>query len=114
MRIWIDDLRDPKNYGFDEAVWVKNSLDYKLLLIDCLIKDDGDSVKAIHFDNDLGEETEGYDLFLIVEEALHKGKLKGLEEIYVHSSNPSAVHKFMLAARGLKYYFNIDLIRQQY
>lgn len=113
MRIWLDDLRDPADYGYPDAVWVKNEIDFKLLFIDCLISDDGNTIEAIHFDNDLGEQTEGYDIFLEIEEFVHKGKLRGLRSIYVHTSNPAAAQKFMLARDALARY-DVDMIRKNY
>lgn len=113
MRIWLDDLRDPRDYGYPDAVWVKSSIDFKLLLIHCLIEDDGNSLEAIHFDNDIGEETEGYHLFLKVEECIHHGKLKGLRKIFVHTSNSGAAEKFMLAKDGLAQY-DVSIIRKHY
>lgn len=115
MRIWIDDLRDPKNYGWDDAIWAKSAQQLFMLHLHLHESDKIDSVTEISFDNDLGEGSpEGYYAFTKLEELLHQGFYKGLKKVYVHSSNPSAVHKFMLAARGLKYHFNIDVIRQQY
>lgn len=113
MRIWLDDLRDPKDYGYLDAIWVKNAIDFKLQLIECLLMDDGDSLKAIHFDNDIGEKTEGYDLFLKVEEIIHAGKFKGLKEIFVHTSNPGAANKFMLAKESMARY-GVSIVRKNY
>lgn len=112
--IWLDDIRDPVKYGYPDAIWIKNAQDFSQYLLSAL--DERIFIEEIHFDNDLGEESqgEGYDCFLAVENLLHNGELKSLRKIYVHSSNPSAVHKFMLAARGLKYHFGIDVIRNQY
>lgn len=112
--IWLDDLRDPKDYGYPEALWIKNSQDFEGYLLSAL--DERISPEELHLDNDLGEESygEGYDAFLSVENLLHKGELKSIKRIYVHSSNPSAVHKFMLAKESLKTHFGIDMIRNQY
>ena len=113
MRIWLDDKRDPCDYGYPDAVWVKNAIDYKLLLIGCILEDDGLSIEAIHFDNDLGEKTEGYDLFLKIEELVHKEKLPGLKQVFVHTSNPGAAQKFMLAKDSLARY-GVEMIRKYY
>lgn len=113
--LWVDDMRDPAKYGYPNAVWCKNSHQYVRYLMLVMLDNRTDELVQIHYDNDLGEETaEGYDLFVMMEEALHKGSFKNLKQIYVHSSNPSAVHKFMLAARSFKHHFGIDIIRQQY
>lgn len=114
--IWLDDIRDPVKYGYPEAIWCKSVQEWlhEIMVLDRTGK--LDLIKEIHFDNDLGDEHpwDGYKLFTFVEEDLGNGLYKGLKKIYVHSSNPSAVHKFMLAARGLKYHFGIDVIRNQY
>lgn len=114
MIIWLDDIRDPVKYGYPEAIWIKTAQDFSQYLLSAI--DQRIFIDEIHFDNDLGEEShgEGYDCFLAVENLLHNGELESLRKIYVHSSNPSAVHKFMLAARSLKYHFGIDIIRNQY
>lgn len=73
-----------------------------------------DSVTEISFDNDLGEHSpEGYYAFTKLEELLHQGFYKGLKTVYVHSSNPSAVHKFMLAKESLARY-GVSIIRNNY
>jgi len=112
--IWLDDIRDPVKYGKPEALWIKTSQDFENYLLSML--DERILPEEINFDNDLGEDSvgEGYDCFLSIEKLLHEGELKSLKKIYVHSSNPSAVHKFMLAARSFKHHFGIDIIRQQY
>ncbi len=114
MIIWLDDLRDPVNYGYLDALWIKNSQDFKQYMLSAL--DERINITEIHFDNDLGEFSgvEGYDCFVTVENLLHSGELESLKRIYVHSSNPSAVNKFMLAAESLSYHFGIDMIRNQY
>lgn len=112
--LWLDDLRDPVKYGFPEAFWIKDCQTFMEYLLSSL--DERISPLEIHFDNYLGEESqgEGYDAFLAVEALLYRGELKDLTKIYVHSSNPSAVNKFMLAAESLKERFGIEMIRKQY
>ncbi len=114
INIWVDDLRDPAKYGYPNAIWCKTSEQYLTRLMLFVLAGKIEDVVEIHFDNDLGERVEGYDLFVMLEETLHKGSLKNLKKVYVHSSNPSAVHKFMLAARSFKHHFGVDVIRQQY
>lgn len=113
MRVWIDDLRDPADYGYPDAIWLKNEAEYIVFLAECLMDDLVDDISDIHFDNDLGEVREGYDIFVSLEEDLFNGNFKGLRNIYVHTSNPSAAQKFMLARESLLWY-GIDLIRKNY
>lgn len=113
MIIWLDDLRDPRDYGYPDAVWVKEAIEFKFLLIECLINDDGNSIEEIHFDNDIGEKTEGYDLFLLVEQGVHGGKFKSLKRVFVHTSNPGAANKFMLAKESMARY-GVTILRKNY
>lgn len=110
--LWLDDIRDPVKYGVPDAVWVKDADQFLNALLMLVLDEKMNELEEVHFDNDLGEGSEGYSMFVYLEEALHKGSFKNLKRIYVHSSNPSAVHKFMLASRALKYHFDIDLIRR--
>jgi len=107
LKVWFDDVRDPKDYQSSEWIWLKNWSEWENFILNY----DLSSIECFSFDNDIGEQKEGYDAFLQVEEALYAGLYKGLKRIYVHSSNPSAVHKFMLAARTFKSQFGIDVIR---
>lgn len=111
-KIWLDDIRDPKDFGQPDAKWVKSA--QELFMLNLYLADSGkiDEVEEIHFDNDLGEHSpEGYYCFTKLEQMLHHGAYKGLKRVYVHSSNPSAVHKFMLAAPSFKDHFNVEVIR---
>lgn len=114
MIIWLDDLRDPKDHGYPDALWFKTSQRFMDFL-------DNRSkfyryVTEWHFDNDLGEESEeeGYDCLLALEEKLVYGKLPVHDaKLYVHTSNPSAAQKFMLAKESfLKY--RITILRNNY
>lgn len=112
--VWLDDIRDPAEYGYPDAKWFKTSQEFMAFLDDKskLYR----NVVDWHFDNDLGElsETEGYQCLCALEEKLHFGKMTQTSSIYVHSSNPSAVNKFMAAKENLKSRFGIDMIRVQY
>lgn len=114
MRIWLDDLRDPKDYGYSDAVWLKNSQEFMKFL-----KRSDKPYRKIsdwHFDNDLGEESDhdGYWCFLALEEKIVFGKmLFGPVKLFVHTSNPSAGHKFMLAKESLDRY-GVEMIRVNY
>lgn len=110
MKLWLDDLRNPVDYGYPNALWCKNLSSFYSLL-----KFMSDSyIDSIHFDNDLGGDEEGYDAFLYVERELHDGNFTNLKEIHVHSSNPSAVNKFMLAREYFENTLGIKFYRHQY
>lgn len=113
MKIWLDDLRDPKDYGQEDAVWLKNSDEFFKFM------DRKDKmyryVKEWHFDNDLGEDSlEGYRCFEYLEEKLAFGKPILYDTLlFVHTSNPSAAEKFM----GAKEFFaskRIQILRNNY
>lgn len=102
--IWLDDLRDPKDYGYPEAIWFKTSQE----MLQSRFMDEVEKgyrfVKEFHFDNDLGMESDqdGYDVFLRLEELLVFGKpCFGAPTVFVHTSNPAAGDKFMLAKESM-------------
>lgn len=113
MIVWIDDLRNPECYGYPEAIWLVSNADYVAFLVDCLHDGIVNEIEEIHFDNDLGEVLEGYDIFLSLEEDLFNGNFKGLKRVYVHTSNPAAAQKFMLAKESFLRY-GVEVIRNNY
>lgn len=99
--IWLDDLRDPYSkewngliktrYGNDICiVWVKTYNDFISAFDEAILLR---QLWGISFDNDLGEEKEGYHAFNYVEEVIRGLGYFCLPEMYVHSSNPAAVKK---------------------
>lgn len=113
MKIWLDDLRDPKDYGHDDAIWVKSAQGIWSLYMNLQVKSLTNEVTEIHFDNDLGTGPDGYYVFTRLESIISAGGFKGLEKIYVHTSNPAAAHKFMLAKDHLSQY-GVEMIRKHY
>lgn len=70
-------------------------------------------VTEIHFDNDLGRGYDGYYVFTRLESMIAAGGFKRLEKIYVHTSNPAAAQKFMLAKESMLRY-GVQMIRKNY
>lgn len=103
LLLWLDDLRDPKDFTdtdvFKRVIWAKTFSEALSALDGC-----SDNITHISLDNDLGEDKEGNDVLNLVEELLHNGELPNLREVYVHSHNPSAVDKMMLAKQSLSSY----------
>lgn len=103
LLLWLDDLRDPKDFidtdVFKKVLWAKTFSEAISVL-----EDYSDNITHISLDNDLGEDKEGNDVLNFVEELLHSGELPNLREVYVHSHNPSAVDKMMLAKQSLSNY----------
>lgn len=114
--IWLDDLRDPKDYGYPEAIWFKTSQE---LLASRYMDDVQKGYRFVDlwcFDNDLGMESDhdGYDVFLRLEELIVFGKpCFGNPVIQVHTSNPAAGNKFMLAKESMMQY-GIEMKRVNY
>ncbi|WBF77746.1 hypothetical protein A73_208 [Escherichia phage A73] len=113
MKIWLDDLRDPKDYGHDDAIWFKNSDQFIEFL-----EDPNKMYRRVtewHFDNDLGEDSkEGYRCLEMLEEKLVFGKpILYPAVLFVHTSNPSAAQKFMAAKEVFKRY-GIEILRNNY
>lgn len=114
MKVWIDDIRNPADYGQEDAIWFKTSQEAMAFLNDPakLYR----RVTEWSFDNDLGMESDqdGYDVFLYLEELLAFGKpCFGSPTIFVHTSNPAAGDKFMLAKESMLRY-GIKMIRVHY
>ena len=114
--IWLDDLRDPKDYGYPDAIWFKTSQEILNSHYMSSMQKGYRFVDEWHFDDNLGEESEqdGYDVLKIFEELLIFGKpCFGNPIIYVHTSNPSAAKNFMLAKESFSRY-GIEIIRKHY
>lgn len=92
-KLWVDDLRDPAEHVQGEWEWAKNSDEAFRQL-------SSNTYDIVSLDNDLGEETEGKDIFNWIEQRLHwrDVELSRLKTIYIHSSNSEAV-RYMLSAR---------------
>lgn len=80
-KIWIDDLRDPKDFVEGDWIWVKSSAEAIKTLEQ--FKNDGIVIGAISFDHDLGgdDTTRPVMLWMCTYEFWPK-------VCYVHSSNP--------------------------
>ena len=81
--IWLDDLRDPKTYGYTEALWIKSYKAFTKTILSIGLPE------LISFDNDLGEEKEGYDCAKWLVEYCMDRNLP-LPKWQVHSANPVA------------------------
>lgn len=113
--IWLDDLRDPLDYGFDycgDLRWHKTFTEFK----DYISSAFNVLVEEIHLDHDLGSDLDGtgYDALLLIEEMLYGGDLKSLKTIYVHTSNPSAATKMMSVKDIFRDKFGVDMKRNHY
>ena len=81
IRLFIDDLRDPKEYKVSDVVWIKN---YN----DAIEQLKTGKVTWISFDHDLGSRKTGYDVAKYIEENVHDGNIP-CPEWQIHSANPA-------------------------
>lgn len=116
MILWLDDLRDPLEYGFDysgDLHWHKTFTEFKDYVKSAL----NVLVEEIHLDHDLGNTDEcgtGYDALLLIEEMLYGGYLQSLKTVYIHTSNPSAGLKMMSVKDNFHDKFNVEVMRNFY
>ncbi|AQW88960.1 hypothetical protein FDH34_gp485 [Serratia phage BF] len=98
MKVFIDDIRDPKNYltpeQADGIIWIKEWWSAKRFLIDHAAE-----IEVIHFDHYMDEPTlTGKDLFFMVAgDCMWGGKetwIK-LQKIYLHSSDVDMVEELV-------------------
>jgi len=80
MQLWLDDIRDPKDHGKPEAIWVKTAE----MAMAILRKE---HVTFISFDHDLGTELDGHDVATEIERLVYDGKIQ-MPQWAVHSANP--------------------------
>ena len=106
MKIWLDDLRDPKRFNKEEsewstAHWVKTAeLAIKLL-------NEG-SVTHISFDHDLGTQADGNDVAQEIERLVFEGKI-AMPIWQVHSANPVGRNEIIAAMRSAERHQNQDV-----
>jgi hypothetical protein len=105
VRVWLDDLRDPRlphiqaGYGSrGDEVWVKTVPEALALLRT-------GAVCWISLDNDLGEgEAEGYEVACFIEQAAWSGALEPLE-VHAHSDNCVAGPRMRAAIDNARRYW---------
>lgn len=109
MNIWLDDLRDPKDYGIHNVIWVKSFSEFKEAIR-------VESPQLLYLDHDLGNDADGtgYDAFCLVEWMLHQGKLENLMCIYIHSSNSGGVTKMLSADKVFMQKYGVMIKRGHY
>ena len=116
MILWLDDIRNPADYGLSATYWFKSFKDFRKLFR-IWHKSSFPKVTEIHLDHDLGdmeEDKTGYDALLLIEEMLYGGNLKSLKTIYVHTSNPSAATKMMSVKGIFRDKFGVEMKRSHY
>lgn len=103
MKIYLDDERDPP----EGWLLVRTPTSFITLLDYWIEEGKWDEVEAISFDHDLGyfkrngEEVTGNDCLLHIEKKIIENNLK-VPELYIHTSNPSAKNKMLMAVYNLQ------------
>ena len=99
MKIWLDDIRNPDDFGRKDMIWITKP--EKVIELIGLFDE-------ISFDHDLGSELTGYDVAKAIEKYAWDGQLQQLPKWSIHSANPIGaenIQKAMQSAeRGLKIY----------
>lgn len=98
MKVYVDDIRDPKNYLTPELaegiVWLKEAWEARNFLVDNQAE-----IEVLHLDNYLGDShITGKDLFFMVAgETMWGGREEwaNLKQIYLHSSDEDIVEELM-------------------
>jgi len=99
MKIWLDDVRDPKYFPWmapmgDDWIWMKRVDDVITAL-------KTGKVESIHLDHDLGVEDErtGYEVLAWLEEQIGTGQwpFSNIPEMYIHTDNPVGRERMKLA-----------------
>lgn len=91
MNLWLDDLRDPKEHGRPDYIWITTA-EQAIDLIDAGV------VTSISFDHDLGTELTGYDVAELIEIRCAGGA--NCPKWDVHSANPVGALNIKSAMRS--------------
>lgn len=97
--VWLDDLRDPKDFGFPEATWIKDPQEAIRLAR-------SGQIARISFDHDLGvflpdgSEITGAEVAKAIEEMAFHGEIGEIPEWRVHSANPEGRKRIEAAMRS--------------
>jgi hypothetical protein len=91
IRLFLDDLRDPSEYGIHNVTWVKT-------YDEAVEQLKTGRVEWVSFDNDLGEGLEGYDVAKYIEENVFSKKIP-CPLWQIHSANPEGRRKITMAMK---------------
>lgn len=99
MKIWLDDIRNPINFGKDNSwVWIMCAEGVIEMARNNLIEE-------ISFDHDLGTNLTGYDVALAIEE-LCFNKIIKCPIWHIHSANPVERGNIMATMKNAEKYSN--------
>lgn len=103
MILWLDDIREPYDFE-DDVVWVKNYEQFVDAIQSTPFPD------LICFDNDLGEEKEGYDCAKYLVDYCMDNNIK-LPKWYIQSANAVARKNINSLLSNFKNAQNRDCLR---
>lgn len=104
IKVWLDDLRDPADYGCPDHVWIKDPLEAIQLITANL-------VISISFDHDLGvfdaygKEITGNSVAKVIEEMAFFNRLKEFPAWNVHSANPEGERNIVATMQAAERFF---------
>ncbi|AQT25299.1 hypothetical protein PR1_73 [Providencia phage vB_PreS_PR1] len=101
LLLWVDDIRLPMQFLPDNNHYSKILVATNSGSAYRFIERDKHLITHIHLDNDLGEDIEGKDIFAHIEALIFFEDMPRLEEIFIHTSNPSAAASMMSAEQFL-------------
>ena len=101
--VWLDDLRDPKDYGYPEAIWVKSAQEIWSLYLTLQVRSMTNEVTEMHFDNDLGPGADGYYVFTRLESIIAAGGFTDHLCAYIQSGGCTEIHAGKGASCSLRY-----------
>lgn len=95
MKVYIDDVRDPKKYLTPELsdgiVWLKEWYEAKNFVLK-----NAEHIEVLHFDHFMPPARKtGSDIFHLVRLKAKRGKFPALKTIYVHSSDLGVITDLM-------------------
>jgi hypothetical protein len=102
MKLWLDDVRDPKNYHHEDGWYWVYTAPAAIAILKTGI------VTEVSLDHDLGltsVEGCGYDVAKYIEEAAYFGEIKRLKWS-VHSKNPIGKWRMEVALRNADKYWD--------
>jgi len=98
MQLWLDDIRDPKDHGKPDAIWVKTAEEAMAILRK-------GEVSFISFDHDLGTELDGHDVASEIERLVFEDKIP-MPQWAVHSANPVGEAEITAAMKSAERFSN--------
>jgi hypothetical protein len=106
LKIWLDDERNPEDFGANGYYWAK-SYDRATTLLAAGVVDE------ISLDHDLGEGKDGYDVASFIEKGVMEEKFR-MPVWHIHSANPVGRNRIEMAMKSAeKLQKKVDLAKHR-